>query len=54
MGFGTPLGKLPSGVWFSLTNSNGREGSSRSMTGPAPPLPALTTILSGRSLAGSM
>ena len=28
--------------------------SSRSITGPAPPLPALTTILSGRSLPRSM
>ena len=28
IGFGTPFGNVPSGAWFSFTNSNGRCGSS--------------------------
>ena len=50
IGFGTPFGNVPSGSWKTFTNSNGRCGSSWSMIGPAPPLPAFTTILSGCEL----
>ena len=51
MGLGTPFGKVPSGSWLSLMNSNGRCGSSASTISPAPPLPAFTTTFSGRSAA---
>ncbi len=53
IGFGTPFGKVPSGSWWILMNWNGRCGSSRSMTMPAPPLPALTTTFSGLSFGSS-
>ena len=53
IGLGTPLGNEPSGSWWTLMNSNGRCGSSRSITMPAPPLPALTTTFRRRSLLRS-
>ena len=53
-GSARPCGKVPSGVSLIFTNCKGRCGSSRSMTGPAPPLPGFTTTLSGRSAPASM
>ena len=47
-GWARRCGKVPSGSWLTLMNSNGRCGSSASMIRPAPPLPAFTTTFSLR------